>query len=232
MALRANNDPKYFRRFLLIAAACLAFAGWCFYDALVAYPAELERSKVYWTPVEGSQKKYTGLSRKEWTKVVKERQWASAQPETPDKMHHKIDSQYFFAALCGLVGIPCLIKWFMSRGTWVESTEKELSSSWGTRFAFDQIVSIDKTKWEKKGITKIKYKQDDKEKTFVFDDFKYERSVMSDILHEIETGLKDDQIIGAERETEIKARKAAKKASEEAAAQSATATAPTNSDEA
>ena len=50
---------------------------------------------------------------------------------------------------------------------------------------------IDKTKWEKKGITRIHYAQDGNTKTYVFDDFKFERVKMGEILAQIENGLQD-----------------------------------------
>ena len=212
MTVRADYDPKYFRRFLLISLGCLAFAGWCFYDALVKYPAELERAEVYWKPSNEKGEKYKAMERTEWRQVVRQNQWPTEAPHKPNKMKHKIQSQYLFAAICGLIGIPCLFKWFLARGSWVNSDGRQLTTSWGPSFQFEQVRSIDKTRWEKKGITRIHYQQDGVDKQFVFDDFKFDRETMSQILTEIETHLSDDQITGGDRETVIKARKAEEKA--------------------
>lgn len=209
MKVRADYDPKYFRRFLLIGLGCIAFTCWCFYDALVKYPSELERAKVYWKPSQEPGEKYKAMERTDWREVVKKNSWPTAAPRKPSKIEHGIDQQYLFAAICGLIALPCLWKWFSARGSWVEGTDSGLTSSWNRSVQYDKIVSIDKTKWEKKGITKILYEDEGKQQTFVFDDFKFDRKVMSEILTRIESGLKNDQIIGGDRETAIKARKEA-----------------------
>jgi hypothetical protein len=207
MSLRADYDPRYFLRFLLIAIGCLLFAGWCFYDALVKYPAELVRSEVYWSESNEYGEKYTGMERTRWREVVAERNWPTAPPEQPDKLRHSITSQYFYAAICGMIGIPCLIKWFRARGTWVEGSETKLTTSWGDSFRYQDVVSVDKTKWQKKGVARIQYETDGTPGSFVFDDFKYQRATMSEILARIEAGLSDDQINGGERESVIRARR-------------------------
>ncbi len=206
-SLRADYDPKYFLRFLLIAIGCLAFTGWCFYDALVKYPAELERAEVYWREVSNSGEKYKGMERDRWREVVAEKNWPTAPPEQPDKLRHNISSQYLYAAICCLIGIPCLIKWFLARGTWVENRERTVMSSWGESFDFQDVLSIDKSRWAKKGIARINYQSDGKTRNFVFDDFKYNRAVMGEILSRIEAGLTDEQISGDERESVKRARK-------------------------
>lgn len=217
MTLRANYDSKYFMRFLLIAIGCLAFTGWCFYDALVKYPRELERARVYWEPSDEYGEKYKGMERTRWRETAAKNNWPTAAPSKPDKLEHSIQSQYLYAVLCGLIGIPCFFKWFTARGSWVEGSDTELTTSWGPSFQFKDITSIDKTKWEKKGITKIFHESDGRSQVFVFDDFKFNRATMSQILTRIEKGLKDDQITGSEREEVLNARKKQKEAEKKAA---------------
>ncbi len=202
MTIRANYDPKFFRRFLWIGLGCIAFTGWCFYDALLKYPHELERATVYWQSSAGSME-LTGMDREEWRTAVREKGWSSVEPpDKPEELHHKIQSQYMYATVCSVIGMVCLLKWLLAKGSWVEADQKELKSNFGPTFQFDQIKNIDKAKWEKKGITKIHYEVGGKTKSFAFDDFKYSREPMGKILRMIEGTLTDEQITGGPRESE------------------------------
>lgn len=217
MSLRANYDKKFFRRFLYVAIGCLAFTGWCFYDAQIKYPKELERAKIYWTKSDDPGEKYEGMDGSKWREVAAEKNWSTSHPKMPDKIEHSIQSQYLYAAICTLIGLPCLFKWFRARGTWVEANETELTTSWGSGFQFKDITSIDKTKWEKKGLANVHHQSNGQPATFVLDDFKFDRATMSKIVESIENGLSDEQITGADREVEINARKAEKEAAKQAA---------------
>lgn len=199
--IRADYDPKYFRRFLYIGLGCFAFTAWCFYDALIGYPAKLERANVYWTPSDERPGEYIGMEREPWRTIVREKGWPIDPPDQPEVIEHKIQSQYFYAAICFLIAIPCLLKWFLAKGSWVEGDGQRLHTSWGPEFSYDEISKVDKSKWQKKGITRIDYESDGRQLSFGFDDFKFQREPMSQILLQIEAGLKDEQITGGARES-------------------------------
>jgi hypothetical protein len=201
MTIRADYDPRFFRRFLWIGLGCLAFTGWCFYDALVKYPHELKRAAVYWIPAEGNNGEPTGMEREAWRTAVRENNWSTADPpDKTDEIRNKIQSQYFYAGICLLIAIPCLLKWLLAKGTWVEADESALTTNFGPSFRFDEIEHIDKTRWEKKGIARIYYSTAGNKKSFAFDDFKYLREPMGKILRSIEAALSDEQISGGPRE--------------------------------
>ena len=40
MVIRAENDPRYSRRFLIMGICAIGFALWSLYDGVVGYPAE------------------------------------------------------------------------------------------------------------------------------------------------------------------------------------------------
>lgn len=200
MKIRADYDPRYFRRFLYIALGCVAFAIWCFYDALVAYPRELVRSEAYWTASPDTPGEYIAMEREPWRTLVREKGWSTDPPEKPGTMAQKIVSQYFYAGICLLVGIPLLLKWVLARGSWLEADEEQLTTSWGPAFRFDQVREIDKTRWEKKGITRVRYDVDGQLRTFSLDDFKFLREPLGRILFSLEQTLSDAQITGGPRE--------------------------------
>ncbi len=208
MTIRAEYDPRYFRRFLWIVLGCAAFAAWCFYDARVKYPAELERAEAYWTPEPGYPGKFVAMERDPWRSLVREKNWPDEPPHYPKELHDKINSQYFYALISALVGIPSLLKWFMAKGSWVEGDTSSLKTSWGPEFRFDQVRKIDKTKWPTKGITRVEYESEGRTRIFPLDDFKFQREPMGRLLRNLEATLSDDQIVGGSRESEPEAEEA------------------------
>jgi hypothetical protein len=205
MNIRADYDPGYFRRFLWLAIGSALFTAWCAYDAFVKYPHDLERAGIYWISSEdkNGQPEFTSMKKKDWQDAVREKGWSSDEiPEKPDEIRHKIQSQYLFAGIAVVCGVVCLLKWLLAKGSWVEGTDSALSTNYGPSFRFDQIESIDKRRWEKKGIARIRYKDGERTREFVFDDFKFKREPMGRILRAMEKSLRNDQILNGAREKE------------------------------
>ncbi len=228
--VRANYDPDYFRRFIWLSLGCLVFGSWFLFDGLVTYPRELERSRAYWLPTEDRAEPWQAIDADKWREMTQQNGWSDTVPgEKPDKQEEKIGTQYFYAVVCFLITVPCLLKWFLPRGSWVEGTDTGVRTSWGTEFDYDQIRRIDKHKWDTRGIAKIRYERDGATHTFTFDDYKYQRAAMNEILQRMEAGLSDDQIVGAPRET---VRQAQLKAAQAAQAGSATTDSPAADDSA
>lgn len=213
--VRADYDPDYFKRFLWLALGCLFFGSWFLFDGLVGYPAELKRCEAYWQKTENPREPWEPIAESKWQELCKENDWSTKPPKTkPDKQAGKIGTQFFYSILCYCITIPCLLKWYFPRGTWVEGDDTQLKTSWGKQFKYDQIKQINKKKWEARGIAKVKYEDDGIPYTLIFDDYKYMREPMSKILIAMEKGLKDDQIIGAERE-EVRLQKLREQAAQE-----------------
>jgi hypothetical protein len=214
--IRAPYDPKYFRRFLWITLACVAYSAWCCYDAWVAYPAKGKIAVAYESAKAEFDKVNPPATKKDefalgptpqeakWARTWRELAKKNGLPETPPEKTAKeiredIGKQYFMMVLCGLVGLPSLLKWFRGRGTWVEGNEELIRNSRGQEFRIADITKIDKTKWEDKGIAKIYYQGENKRKgKFVMDDFKYQREPMSKIMAYAQANLSPEQIIGDE----------------------------------
>ncbi|MEM9587635.1 MAG: hypothetical protein AAGA03_10170 [Planctomycetota bacterium] len=217
MMLRADVCPGYFRKFLYIALACFAYSAWCLYDAFVAYPAQLEVARAY-ESIDKSQRLNA------WPEMAKKNGWSPREPKKSAKdISDGIGKQFAMVAICALIAVPALLKWFSGQGTWVEGDETLIRNSRGQEVPLGSIVKIDKTKWPDKGIAKIHYEVDGKSKKFVMDDFKYEREPMGSLMEFAEAQVTDEQIIGDQRETQKRQeREAAEaRAAEEAAAEEA-----------
>ncbi|MEO8271198.1 MAG: hypothetical protein ABI557_15860, partial [Aureliella sp.] len=116
-----------------------------------------------------------------------------------------IVGQYFWGGINLLVGLPALILWLRARGSWVESTESGLTTSWGQSLRFSDVKLLDKKRWQRKGIAKATYApaEGGPSKKFVFDDFKYEREPLGQILRDLEKHLLPEQIVGGPPEAEL-----------------------------
>jgi hypothetical protein len=188
MPVTAKISTSYLWRLGFITAFCFGFALWFLYDGTITYPRQRERALKYQELVEGGR-----LA--EWRGVAAQRGWPLAHPGEP-KYESEIYSQLAFAALMGLLGLVLAIAVFRARGRWIELNETGLRASWGRQFEFGQITVLDKRKWGSKGIARIRYQEDGRNRQLVLDDCKYEADPTLAILREVESRLNANQIVG------------------------------------
>ena len=65
--------------------------------------------------------------------------------------------------------------------------------------------SIDKKKWDKKGIANLHYQENGRKKILTLDDFIYDRPTTDDILRQVEQRVGHDKIINGKPEPPPKA---------------------------
>lgn len=197
MPLRANFQKSYLWRYALLAAVGLGFSAYFFYDGLIGYPKKLEYA-IEWEKLSHLD---TDQRAEAWRKIVAERGWPKRTPdEKAEEIAASIPGQFFWGVITALIGLPALYLLIMSRNSWVERTEGGVTTSWGQTMSFADVVELNKSKWAKKGIAKAKYIDQGRARIFVFDDFKYEREPLGQMLRDLEQMLPDDKIIGGPRE--------------------------------
>jgi len=210
MKLRANTEKKFLFKYLAIGLACLAFALWAAYDGFVKYPGQMPRAVAYENlilKIEADENLGDSDIKKMWTPIAEENGWSAKKLKTdeyPKAIEGKIKYQYLFMGIGLLFGIPCLLWYFKTKGTWIEATGDGIRSSKGEEVKINEIVSFDKQKWEKKGIGVIHYKSGGEEKKFVIDDLKYERKPTDEIVDWMESQLSRDIIVNGITEAEFK----------------------------
>lgn len=200
MGLRANFQKSYGMRYLLLAGGCLFAAAWFAYDGFIGYPANLEPARKYdeLAKLDGAEKQA------QWKKIAAENNWSTSPPaKTAEEIEGDIEGQYFFGGLALIAGIPALFFFLRSRGSWVERTETGLTTSWGQSLDFSKVTQLDKKKWATKGIAKAWYQENGAPRRFVFDDFKYEREPLGQMLRALEAMLQPEQIVGGPPEKPI-----------------------------
>ncbi len=199
---RANFQKSYSMRYALIASVCLFMGAWFLYDGLIGYPHKLAIAQEYETLAELQPEARAAR----WAEISTQRGWSSEQPEKKSaEIEEQIIGQYVWAGLSILVGLPALLMFLRSRGSWVESTANGLTTSWGQTLDFSQVTQLNKKRWADKGIAKATYKENGVTKRFVFDDFKYEREPIGRMLRTLEAGLTAEQIVGGPPEPPLTA---------------------------
>lgn len=206
MTTRANFQKNYLMRYAIVSGACSVFALWFAYDGFIGYPSKLPVAEAFdeLRSIEDDERRIN-----EWQEVAEQRGFPKDIPtKTAEEIHSDITGQYFFGALNLCIAIPLGILWLRARGSWVESTEQGLASSWGQSVNFSNVTKLDKKRWAKKGIATAHYSEDGVEKKFVFDDFKYEREPLGQILRTLESVLEREQIVNGPTELETDEEKA------------------------
>jgi hypothetical protein len=201
--LRAEVNPKFKYKFLLIGLIALGVGLYHFIDPIFVYPKMRPASEAFEQLKEKLQGDDGELQR-QWATMAKEKGWKEGFPKyTPGELTTNTLYSYFIGVLFTFVaGIPCLITFLRCLGQWIGVEGGSLVNAKGQKVAFDQITKIDKTKWEKKGIAKLTYGQDGKEDSFVIDDLKFDRHITDQIMELVEAKVGVDKIEGGLSEAE------------------------------
>ena len=196
MAAKAVISNGYRWRLALIGVVCLLFAAWSAYDGFVKYPRLNDHARQY---VEYQQDNGEGWQ-ETWPDYAREHNL----PEIPHppKGDFSMIAQYVQLAITLPIGLWFTYLFLASLNRWVASDEAGLSSSGGEQVPYDSITTLDKKRWENKGIAVVTYTADQGERRFVIDDWKFERDPTDQILIEVEQRLQPDQIIGDLPESE------------------------------
>lgn len=200
MPIRADNDPRFSRRFLIMGIVAIGFALWSLYDGMVQYPAQRVRGfdefkSDFKSVFDDPKLSALSVDQFERTADVKH-EWAKYAHDRGIKSIPEIFTQYVQAAVAGIVGLFLLSIPIRSRGRWIEADETGVTSSWGQSFHYDQVEQLNKRRWRDKGIAKVTYVANGRRQLFVIDDFKFMREQADRILFELEQRIEIERITG------------------------------------
>ncbi len=220
LPLRAENNPKFYSRFLWLGLAALGFMAYCLYDGFVNYPDQKVRGEALLTVAEetipvdkreelmhgghGMGGYYTHLVESlpdypEFQSAWESRATAEGWSMTPPaklRTDGAILNQHIMAVIAALGAAHFLFTVYRTRGRWFELGESGITSRWGESFSLDQVTEIDKKQWRDKGIARLRYKDSKgRQRTFVVDDYKYHRKTTDRILWHIENVVGFDKIV-------------------------------------
>lgn len=200
MPIRADNDPRFFRRFLIMGIVAIGFGLWSLYDGMVKYPAQrvqefaefkVENKRLFENPTLNAM----SVDQFEQTADREPRlEWGKYMHETGVKSIPEIFTQYVQAVVASLVGLFLLSLPIRSRGRWIEADDTGITSSWGQSFRYDEVEEVNKRKWRNKGIAKVTYVANNRRQYFVIDDFKFMRAPTDQILFELEQRIAIERV--------------------------------------
>ena len=210
MNLRANPEPKFLLKYVLIGVGCLAFVLWSAYDGFYAYPKKIPRAQAYGdllNTIETDPDLSDENRPPMWAEIAAENGWSSKLLRKDDdvaSIEAAIIRQYIQIVIGLGIGFPCLVWYFRNRNPWIESTETGLRSSWGQELELSQIQKFDKIKWEKKGIGVLHYTTDQgDEDKFTIDDLKYDRRTTDKIVRWVESQIPAEMIVNGDPEPRV-----------------------------
>src|SRR4051812_30836625 len=111
MPIRAENDPRYSRRFLIMGIVAIGFGLWSLYDGMVKYPAQRVRGfdefkTDYKSLFENPRFKAMTVDQLEQSKDDERRQeWAKYMHERGIKSIPEIFTQYVQTAVATIAGL-------------------------------------------------------------------------------------------------------------------------------
>jgi hypothetical protein len=200
MQIRAENEPRFWRKFLIMGLCALGFALWCLKDGVFSYPAhriqgfdefKQDYKKLFKTDHEKALtvEEYEVVANHddllEWAKYAEDRHI----PRTPD-----IWMQFIMAGVMSVAGLFLVSLPLRARGRWIEGGDEGVTSSWGETFRYDEVELVDKRRWRSKGIAKVTYVSGNRRRTFAIDDYKYERYKTDAIQYELEQRIDQGRI--------------------------------------
>ena len=224
MSIQATVSKKQLMRLSFLTLFTTVFTIWFLYDGLVGWPAQRARWQEPWDAFQEIQEEYKDSvgGREAWTDIVVEKveagEWDVAElledagggrmlaknPVEP-KSEADITGQYFWAALPAPFAVYFLITLLRTLGRTMEADEEGITASWGPRVEYAAITKIDKKRWDKKGICRLHYQAEGGEKTFIVDDYIFERPPTDEIMRLIEQKAGVDKIVNGKPEPPPKA---------------------------
>lgn len=208
MQIRAENDPRYSRKFLIMGICAIGFALYCLYDGLVGYPARRlqgfdEFKSDYKTIFKDEHRKAQTLAQFEVVADTKERgEWDLYAHDRDIPSGPDVIMQFIMATVTGVAGLVLISIPLRARGRWIEFSDSGITSSWGESFQFDEIEEVNKWKWRSKGIGKVTYVTGERRRVFVIDDYKFDRYPTDAILYSLEQRIDQGRITNGPPEPE------------------------------
>ncbi|HVT28179.1 MAG TPA: hypothetical protein VHE81_09195 [Lacipirellulaceae bacterium] len=209
MTIRAENDPRFSRRFLYMGILAIGFSLWCLYDGVVGYPAKrlkgFEDFKIDYPSLFANSKIPTDLpqlkvqaARENANKSVVDavRKWDKYAHDRNIPVEANILFQFIMTGITAVIGLVLISIPLRRRSRWIEMDDAGLRTSRGQAFHFDQVELINKRKWRKKGLATITYRDGNRNRTFVLDDMMFMREPTDAILAEIEQRVGIERITG------------------------------------
>lgn len=189
----AKASRNYQWRPALIGAACLIWGVLCVRDGYFKYPLQKEQHETYMTFREAHPDTWTDR----WATYAAENDLPSDPTTIVDRSNTDIYAQWAMLLIVLPIGLVGAYKFFDSFRWSVTADEEGLQAHGGHRASWAQLTGLDKTRWDRKGIAYVHYKDDaGRQRRILLDDWKFEREPTDKILALVEAHRPD--LVGGE----------------------------------
>jgi hypothetical protein len=202
MAVEARVNPTWATKWIIMAVFLLGYGAMCIYDGSVAYPnhnKRVQKIREYKTEtVEGATSAWNWKSdqaKRDWADYAKSQGWSDEDPGAP-KSEQDLFTQWVQLAIVGPLGIAALAMVLVTSRRKLVADEQGVTGATGPRVPYSAIVSIDKARWDSKGIAILHWTDGPRSGKLKIDDWVYRDG--DRVLEEVEkfTGLGNAAVDG------------------------------------
>jgi hypothetical protein len=183
MSIEARVAPFWKTQRLIPALICIGYAAYYFFDGAVGY----RRSNVRWLE---HQRYADAHMLNDWPARARELHW---NPVPPEKFHTEGDIriQFIIGGFLLLTGGTFLWYWFDQKDRILRADDEAIYTPSGTRVPYEAVTSIERKKWEAKGLASVRYSLDGRKGEFVIDDAKFDGDATHEIFDRLEERFLD-----------------------------------------
>lgn len=177
MDVHARISKEWRRRMMLLGAMIWGSGLWFLYDGYVAWPTEAERfgefermAQAKIAAREAGGMKDVAVTRA-WEKQAAEKGWGKDVPKR--RTEGDIAGQRIIGWAFVVAGVffTAWVAWNHTRS--VRADGEVITGASGEQVKFDEIVAMDRRKWEDKGIAYAIYERSGRRKRLTLDDHKF-----------------------------------------------------------
>ncbi len=188
---KATVSSAYRMQLGMMAVFILFWSLWFLYDGHWGYPAKRQIAREF------AEFKQKGRER-EWKEHADKKGWPDGTDG--DIGYDYSDSDIFTQKLIGFgllpIGLMYGFSFARSYGRWIAVEDGALVTSHGQRMPFDAVTTLNKSRWRSKGIVVAHYQDTGRSRRLVLDSYKYTKSVIADMVKQVESHIGPDQIVG------------------------------------
>lgn len=178
MAAESRINKEWAIRLLLIFVMATGFGAYFVYDGAYAWPLENEKAEIAYADIETRQ------LNEHWQDLLAARGFKPGSEPPKYRKPLDIKTQFLYAGLCFLASLGVLVT--LGRNARRQPRSDDRGVYRGSQFVpYDTITSIDKVRWDNKGIAVLYYKTaDGHEGRMKLDDWVYRGAAA--VLAEVE----------------------------------------------
>lgn len=171
MTTQARVSPWWVGKWTVIGLVLIAFGGWCLYDALIAYPAHNRKVAAFMHHMQSE------ALQEQWPEYARAHGWSPRKPHPAEPYSTwDIRTQWIYLAIAWPVGFLALAGAGLSYNRKITADEQGVTGPRGRFAAYEQIVRVDKTRWDRKGVALLRYRVEEDARSIRFNDWKYENA--------------------------------------------------------